>query len=121
MAIQETTHPFEAILSEANGYRSREKVTIPASQTITAGAVLGKITSSGNYVPVAPAAGDGSEVAAAVALQAATTGAGVTADITALVRDCEVNNNYLGWGSLNAGQQATATTQLATANIIVRT
>ena len=55
------------ILSEANGYRSRQRIVVGLSQTLLAGQVLGKVTASGDYVKLAPSATDGSQTAAGIA------------------------------------------------------
>ena len=54
------------VISEAPGTYSRENKTLISGQTLLAGRVLGKITASGKYTALAPAAGNGSEVAAAI-------------------------------------------------------
>ena len=68
----------EFIISEANGTRSREVVTVAAAAAaLPAGTVLGKITASGKYVAYSDAASDGTETAAGVlyAANAASLGA----------------------------------------------
>lgn len=56
----ETTHAGEFILSEANGNRSREEVTILTGQDLVAGTVLGKITNgAGSSAADAGNTGDG--------------------------------------------------------------
>jgi hypothetical protein len=46
-----TRHPGEFILSEANGQRSREAITIASGAgIIAAGTVLGKVTATGKYL-----------------------------------------------------------------------
>lgn len=214
----EGRHAAEFLLSEAPGALSRDNITIAASQTIVAGAVLGRravvaavvatpsaasgnvassgtiamgtpavtskvkdgrytgicvtattvrwedpdgkeigtsthgaefskggvkftITAGGSanavgdqfYVDVAadagdfefgahdPAATDGFEVAAAVALYAAATGVGESARISAVTRQAEVNGKVLGWKTgITAGQKADAAQELAAAGIIIR-
>jgi hypothetical protein len=109
----------EAIFSEANGNRSRDDAILISGQNLGSMRVLGRITASGKLTALAPAAGDGSQTAAAVLIYAtdASTGDKKTSVLT---RDCELNASALDWGALNAGQIATAKTQLATAGIIVR-
>lgn len=109
----------EAIVSEANGRRSRDVITVITGQNLGAMRVLGKITASGKYTAVAPAAGDGSQTAAGILYDAVDASAADKAGV-ALLRDCEVNNGELDWGALNAGQITTARGQLATLGIIVR-
>ena len=70
--LVETRHPAEFILSEANGQRSREAITIASGAgIIAAGTVLGKVTASGKYVASAVGASDGSQVPAAIAIYGA--------------------------------------------------
>ncbi|WP_245409750.1 head decoration protein [Pararhizobium haloflavum] len=55
------------IVSEAHGYRSRDVGVIAAGAgKLRPGAVLGRVTASGKYVPFDPAGADGSETAAAI-------------------------------------------------------
>ncbi|MNF74567.1 hypothetical protein D3C84_566050 [compost metagenome] len=60
-------HAGEFLLSEANGTRSREEITLAATGAVLpAGQVLGRVTASGHYAAYDPDATDGSEAAAAV-------------------------------------------------------
>ncbi|UGX90306.1 head decoration protein [Bradyrhizobium barranii subsp. barranii] len=119
--FNEGRHPAEFLLSEANGQRSRGNITIGQNQTIVPGSVLGQITASGQYIAHDPAAADGSQVAAAVALYGAVTGAGATAAISAIVREAEVNGKTLTTKTgLTAPQLAQISTDLAGKQIIVR-
>lgn len=68
-----------------------------------------------------PSAADGFEIAAAVALYPAMTGAGESAKISAITRLAEVNGNCLGWDAdITDGQKADAVQALADRGIIVR-
>jgi hypothetical protein len=68
-----------------------------------------------------PAATDGSQNAAAIALYPAVTGAGATARIAALRRDGTARASDLTWnGSATTAQIAFATQQLAAKNIVLR-
>lgn len=117
----ETAHPMEGLTSEANGFRSRDAITIAESQTIVPGAVLGKVTATGQYVVYDPAATDGSETAAAIALYPATTAAGETQVIAAIMRDAEFRLGSLVFEAAvdQAGQDA-AIASLASAHILAR-
>lgn len=118
-ATTEGVRPFEVILSEGETI-AREQVTMVAGQNLTVGAVLGKVTASGKYTLLAPAAADGSQVAAAVLLVSCDASA---ADKTALVaaRLTELKGDLLTWpAGITAGQKTTALGQLATAFLIVR-
>lgn len=90
----EGTRTGEHVLSEASGARSREVGTL-ASGNLPAGAVLA-LNGAGDYVPLAPAAADGTEVAKAV-LYAATDASESPQPITVHVRACEVHGELLGW------------------------
>ncbi|WP_435102350.1 head decoration protein [Arhodomonas sp. AD133] len=94
----EGMHRGEFLVSEANGSRSRETVTIASGQVLEAGAVLGKVTASGEYTAYAPGATDGSEAAAAVLYDAVDTGEG-TKEAVVVARDAEVNATELVWPS----------------------
>lgn len=118
----------EFLLSEANGNRSREVVTVASgSGVIAPGAVLGKFTSganSGKYSLAPNAAADpnvGNQTAVAVALYGCDA---TSADqkITVIARDAEVNANLISYASSvdDATKRAAKATQLAAVGIIVR-
>lgn len=117
--INEHKRAGEFIFSEANGRRSREVGTLISGQNLGVGRILGKITASGKYTAVAPAAGDGSESAAGVLFDATDASAADKSCIV-LVRDCELNESELDFGSLNSGQKTTAKAQLAALGVLVR-
>ncbi len=65
MTVQtERRYAGEFLLSEAEGYRSREKVTVAVSQTLLAGQVVGKITAGAKTAT--PAAGVPAPAAATI-------------------------------------------------------
>ena len=120
--LMETRHPGEFILSEANGQRSREAITIASgSGIIAAGTVLGKITASGKFVASAAGATDGSEVPAAVAIYGADASS-ADVSVSAIVRDAEVNGKCLTYHADRdqPAEKAAANTALATLGVIVR-
>lgn len=110
------------IVSEAaNIYRSREQVIIASgSGVLKAGAVLGKVTASGKYAPVNPAASNGTQTAAAVLFEGCdATAEDVRRTITA--RDTEVHADVLIWpAGTTDPQKTTAMGQLASSGIIGR-
>ncbi|KRQ99272.1 head decoration protein [Bradyrhizobium valentinum] len=119
--LTEGRHPAEFILSEANGQRSRGNITIAENQEFEAGQVLAEITASGEYVAHDPAGAGGAAVATAIALYGATTEEGETADISAIVRDAEVNGKILIYKTgITAPQTEAAIEALADQGIIVR-
>ena len=87
------------IVSESNGYRSRDDVTVtvPATTTYAAGTILGKITATSKFVRHAAGAGDGSENEAGVLFETITNTAGSGVDSAAVnfARDVEVNGHEL--------------------------
>jgi hypothetical protein len=90
------------IQSEANAYRSCDKVTIEGGSggtgVVYAGTVLGKITSSGKYIPSAASGSDGSQTAVAILYDDvdATLGDVIGAVIA---RDAEVRADELCYDS----------------------
>lgn len=112
----------EAVLSEANGHRSRETITVVSGQNLVAGTVIGKITASGKYAVadnVTPAS-DGSQTAAGVLLEDADASGGDVAAV-ALLRDAEVKGPCLTYmAGASAGNKTSLNGHLATAGIIVR-
>ncbi len=118
--IEEPARTGEFILSEANGARSRENVTVAQGHTMQPGTVLGVVAASGEYVPLDPSATDGSETAAGVLYDAVdSTGGAVTA--VAVVRDAELKENYLVWpAGITDAQKAAALAQLRALGMIAR-
>ena len=120
--LVETRHPGEFILSEANGQRSRETITLASGAgVIAAGTVLGKGTASGKYVASAVGASDGSEVPAAINIYGADASAS-DVTVSAIVRDAEVNGKCLTWHADRdqPAERAAANAALANLGVIVR-
>jgi hypothetical protein len=90
----EGTHAVGFLVSEANGWRSREQIVIASGQNLVAGAVLGKVTSSGEYAAYDNAATDGSAGAAGILFDAVDASSAAKAGV-AIVRDAEVNEAEL--------------------------
>lgn len=118
--LNESLYPLEFVVSEASGTRSRDTATLVSGQNLDAGTVLGKITASGKLTQFNQDGADGSETAMAIlAYPCDASGADATCVIVA--RDAEVNAAELAWpNDIEAGEKATAITQLAAAGIIVR-
>jgi Bacteriophage lambda head decoration protein D len=110
--------PFEFLLSEADGMRARDQVTVTVAGAVAlpSGTVLGKITATGKYIKYLDGASDGSQVAAAVL---GTPLDGVNGDYKCLAftRDCEVIGNRLNGGS---NVDANGNADLKALGIIVR-
>ena len=82
--------------------------------------MLGKVTASGKYKALDPAAVDGSEAAAGL-LYAAVDASAADAEGVAIVRLAEVNAAELVWpDGITAGEKTTALGQLAALNVIAR-
>ena len=115
------------LVSEANGTRSRDVVTLAEGVVRNPGTVLGKVAATGKYVPVDPANGtgegetpDGSHIAVAVLFAAVHATAGdKPAVITA--RDAEVEAAALIWpAAITPTQKTAALGQLAAVGIVAR-
>lgn len=119
--LTEAVHAAAFIVSESDdGHLSRDQVTIDSGVTVNVGTVLGQKTVGGRFVPLNPAATDGSQNASAIAIYPAVVGAGATARIAVIARVAEVRAADLDWGAATAAQIAAATAQLAALNIILR-
>ncbi|MDT8895475.1 head decoration protein [Halomonas sp. I1] len=114
----ESRHTGEHVVSEANGARSREQ-GILASGNLAAGTVLA-LNGDGDYVPLAPGAADGTEVAKAV-LYGAVDASDGPQPCTVHVRACEVEEAALGWpDGITEPQTSTALNDLIGVGIIPR-
>lgn len=118
----ETLHDGGFLVSEANGTRSREQITVEGGQgVLVAGTVLGQIADNEKYVALDPDATDGSADAAAILYGQVDTGSGGTAaDIqaVAIVRDAEVNNSELTWPDNDSNAESDGIVALAALGII---
>ncbi|MCK8787644.1 head decoration protein [Roseomonas sp. NAR14] len=116
-------YPGGYIVGEESDNRSRD-VGIIAGGVAAAyrpGTVLGKITGSGKYTILAPAASDGSQNAAAIYFGYGDALSNGDLRATLHVRDMSANALQLTWPSgITDNQKATATASLAAAGIILR-
>jgi len=112
--LTEARRTGEFIISEANGTRSREVVTIAAAAgAMVAGTVLSKLDADGKYVEYDNAGTDGTQTAAAI-LYAAVGNAAADQTAVVIVRDAEVDEALL------TGIDAGGKVDLAAVGIIVR-
>jgi hypothetical protein len=110
----------EFIVSEGNGSISRETITVISGQNLAAAAVLGKVTASGKYKALDPAASDGSQTAAGVLYDTVDASA-ADAEGVAIVRLAEVNAAELVWpDGITGAEKTTARGELAALTIIAR-
>lgn len=107
------------LISEANGSRSREKVTIVSGQNLVAGAVVGKITASGKYAAYDNAAADGTQAAAGVLIAAVDASAADAAGAI-IIRDAEVAASDLNWGAETGGDITAGVADLLALGIVSR-
>lgn len=109
------------MVSEANGFRSRQQVVMVSGQTLLlAGSVLGRITASGKYTQYNPGNSDGSQTVAGVLWDDCDATAADT-QCVAIVREAEVNQGELLWFSgASGGQITTGIAGLTTLQIIAR-
>jgi hypothetical protein len=82
------------IISEANGARARDRVTLVAGFVYEAGTVLGRVTANGAYAPYDPGAANGLETAAAI-LCRRTDATAAEVDAAVISRDAEVQADAL--------------------------
>jgi hypothetical protein len=121
----EGRHAAEFVLSEAEGTRSRDNVTLHGGFTgadkLKPGTVLGKITSGGKYAASAASGSDGSQTAVAVLLGWADISDG-DAEAAVISRDAEVIGDCLEYEATvdTDNEKAAKATQLAAVGIIVR-
>ena len=118
----ERPHAGEFIVSEANGYRSRDQVTVtvPTGEVSSPGLILGKITATGKYVARNEAAGTGEQTAKGVLFNELDNSAGgAPADFIATIvnGDAEVLGPSC---DANGGTEATVLSELLTLGIKVR-
>src|SRR6516165_3811206 len=121
MPVQtEAIHKGEGILSEANGERSREQITVVSGQNLGAMFVVGKITASGKYKEYDNALADGSQTAAGVLIGAVDASAADKKGAI-LARYAEVDYDLLQWkAAMSQGDKDAGVVDLAAIGIIVR-
>lgn len=121
-AKTEPRHSGEFLLSEAEGTRSRDNIKIASGAgKVVAGAVLGKVTASGKFLPHNPGASDGTQTAIAVLLDAVDA-TSADAACVAITRDAEVKAAELTYHASTdtAPELAAVQASLAAVGIIVR-
>lgn len=118
--LTENPHAGGFILSEANGKRSRENVTIAEGENLKAGAVLGKLTSGGAYAHFDNDASDGTQTAMGILIAPCDASDGAV-EAAIIARDAEVLGEELVWAdSEDETDIAAGITELASLGIIVR-
>jgi hypothetical protein len=108
------------IVSEANGYRSREQIVVARGGLYRDGTILQAV--AGDELKYAPFAGGGDEESGALAVLFQTVDAR-EADIraTGMVRDCELQRAMLKFaGEVTEADRAAAYAGLAAAHVVMR-
>jgi len=119
--LTEGTHAGEFIVSEANGTRSREGVTVLSAQTLVAGELVGIETASGKYVAYDPTGTIvGSDTVAGISFTAVDASAGDKTNQVVIVRDAEVRGSDLTYNEAVAGVITAEVAGLKALGIIVR-
>lgn len=115
----ETGHAAGFIISEANGNRSRDNVTLVSGAVVLAGQVLGIITSGGKYDKYDNQDSDGTQAAAAISINDADATLG---DLTIAVisRSAEVNGDELVYLTASPTDVTGAIADLKALGIVVR-
>lgn len=100
---------------------SREETIVPLGTAVEKGNILGQVTATKKWVPLNPAASDGSQIAKRVAITDIPNTTTADVNTVAMARHCVVKASGLVWpGGITAPQKATALDQLAALNILVR-
>lgn len=112
----------DIVKTEGPNRISRDEVTILTGVgKIVPGQVLGRVTASGKYKLLTPAAADGTEVASKVSLQYADATSADAPRTVVVSRQAEVVAQALVWpAGITATQKAAALLQLENAGIVAR-
>jgi Bacteriophage lambda head decoration protein D len=112
---------FAFLIGQNDPLRSHDTVTLlPNTVEWPAGTVLGKVTATGKFTALAPAAADGSQIAAAI-LGARRPISTTEGRVVIVARDQPVNGYALTYvNAVTAPQKASAEAALAAAMIMVR-
>ena len=119
--LHEPVHLSDLLKYEAPNLYSRDEVIVAAGQTLALGAVVGRITATGEIVALDPTANDGRETVAGVLIEAVVTAA------TERKRSVIVSRHALVFGgslvlptTLTSEQTTAALVQLTALGIVVR-
>ena len=119
--LHEPVHLSDLLKYEAPNLYSRDEVIVAAGQTLALGAVVGRITATGEIVALDPTANDGRETVAGVLIEAVVTAA------TERKRSVIVSRHALVFGgslvlptTLTSEQTTAAIAQLTALGIVVR-
>lgn len=112
--LNEGKYTAEFLLSEGNGFISRDTAVLAATATdIAPGTVMGVVTATGHWAPYSNAASDGTQTAKGVLYAKAKADTG-TQEAVVIARNAEVKGVEL------TGVDAAAVVDLAAVGVIVR-
>lgn len=113
-------HAGHFIVSEANGHRSRETITVAAGEVLVAGSVIAKHSGTGKYAEYDNDATVTLDDAAGILYDNVDATDG-DVEAVAIVRDAEVNGDELQWGANeDTNDRLAGTADLLALGIIVR-
>ncbi len=115
-SLTEGKYKSDFLLWEADHEYSRKVVIVDAGTYIT-GTVMGMITATGHYVQLAPAEGDGSQVAAGIMLHDVDASAGELEAVIINDQSLVVFDELTWPDDITEAQQETAEAQLEAINI----
>lgn len=116
----EDTRISQIVRWEEDHEYSRDNITLASGENLSLGAVLGKVTATGQYKELDPSASDGTETAAGILLEDCDASSAATTTV-ALVRDAIIIDDNLVWGSgVTSSQKTTALSQLKGLGIVAR-
>ena len=114
------TRESEFLHYELEPQYTREQVIIAAGQNLPAGAVVGKVTASGEYAAYDNAATDGTESAAGVLLAAVDASGGATEGVILARGPAVVLNRALDWNGQAGAAVTDGQADLVAIGILVR-
>jgi hypothetical protein len=123
--ISERFYNGAFLISEANGFRSRDTGIIKnaggADLVLDAGLVLATLSADGSLAPYDNAGTDGSEAASCILYGSVIVPAGGQKTVTLVSRDAEVNASELRWdAAVDAAGKTAGIADLRAKGIIAR-
>ena len=119
--LHEPVHLSDLLKYEAPNLYSRDEVVVASGQTLALGAVVGRITATGEIVALDPTASDGREAVVGVLIEAVTVARGERRRSVIVSRHAIVFGGALALPTaLTSEQTAAALAQLAALGVLVR-
>lgn len=119
--LNEPVHLGDLLKYEAPNLYSRDEVVVASGQTLALGAVVGRVTATGEIVALDPTASDGRETVAGVLIEAITTSATERRRSVVVARHAIVFGGALVLPTTLTPEQTTAAlAQLAALGVLVR-